>query len=211
MKFHRAGPAVRIPYIYEPLPPGKTTRLINLKPAWNRAARLDFTLEAVNIQSTPTDLHIPYTAISYTWEGQTPTRAVICDGKELLITANAEDALRRLRPRRDNETKRYFWIDAICINQSSVEDKNRQVTHMASIYESAEKIAVWLGHVKGPELLYWPAVAKLLRDEKVAERMKAARNDNAFVPGLSLLTTKRYWTRIWTIQEIAGYLSKTKL
>jgi Heterokaryon incompatibility protein (HET) len=39
----------------------------------------------------------------------------------------------------------YFWIDALCINQASIEEKNHQVAMMRKIYSSASFVLVWLG------------------------------------------------------------------
>jgi hypothetical protein len=43
-----------------------------------------------------------------------------------------------------NET-RLIWIDAICINQKDVQERNHQVRIMSTIYKCAESVRVWLG------------------------------------------------------------------
>lgn len=57
-----------------------------------------------------------YTAVSYAWEGQTPTRTIKCDGQDLLVTRNCQEALDDLRPESMFQS-RVLWIDAICIDQ----------------------------------------------------------------------------------------------
>jgi hypothetical protein len=37
------------------------------------------------------------------------------------------------------------WIDALCINQNDVEEKNNHVPFMREIYEYADTVSVWLG------------------------------------------------------------------
>ena len=40
-----------------------------------------------------------------------------------------------------------IWIDAICINQQSNQEKNTQVPLIKDIYLAAEKVYIWLGDV----------------------------------------------------------------
>lgn len=40
---------------------------------------------------------------------------------------------------------KYFWIDALCINQASTEEKGHQVAMMGKIYWSANFVLAWLG------------------------------------------------------------------
>lgn len=40
---------------------------------------------------------------------------------------------------------RYLWIDAICINQENISERNHQVHQMSHIHESSEFAVVWLG------------------------------------------------------------------
>lgn len=38
-----------------------------------------------------------------------------------------------------------IWIDAICINQNDIDERNYQVAKMKRIYEQAAEMTVWLG------------------------------------------------------------------
>jgi heterokaryon incompatibility protein (HET) len=38
-----------------------------------------------------------------------------------------------------------FWIDAICINQNDVAERDHEVRRMAKIYKLADRVVVWLG------------------------------------------------------------------
>ena len=55
---------------------------------------------------------------------------------------NLYQALRRLRWFRD---PRLIWVDAICINQSDVDEKSQQIPLMGRIYRNAASVLVWLG------------------------------------------------------------------
>lgn len=97
---------------------------------------------------------LAYQALSYTWGDESPSQNLICceveDGKvlddkpyrRLLITPNCKAALRRMR---DWKEHRIFWVDAICINQADIEERNSQVEMMAEIYRRSARVVVWLG------------------------------------------------------------------
>jgi len=116
-------------------------RLIKLSPAWNKSAPLRISIKIVCI-----DNFTGYECLSYTWDGQMPDSPISCDRKRMLVTANAEAAMRRLRQK---HRPRWLWIDAICINQACVEEKNVQVSMMADIYRNARTVLVWLGASMG--------------------------------------------------------------
>jgi len=40
---------------------------------------------------------------------------------------------------------RTFWIDALCIDQDSIHEKNHQVAQMGSIYAKSIEVISWLG------------------------------------------------------------------
>lgn len=38
-----------------------------------------------------------------------------------------------------------MWVDAVCIDQSNIVERNHQVKSMASVFSEASKVLVWLG------------------------------------------------------------------
>jgi hypothetical protein len=66
---------------------------------------------------------------------------VSCHGQELLITENCVAALRRIRSK---VRKCILWIDSICIDQSSIEERNHQVALMGDVYSMASEVIIWL-------------------------------------------------------------------
>ncbi len=62
--------------------------------------------------------------------------------KTLYITRNLAEALPYLRYK---GKPRVLWIDAICVNQTNLEERSRQVTRMVNIYSKAARVIVWLG------------------------------------------------------------------
>ncbi|KAK7957877.1 hypothetical protein PG988_012725 [Apiospora saccharicola] len=74
-------------------------------------------------QPTP----LEYDALSYTWgEDQVTSFAVNCNGQELRVHHNLNDALPFLA-RRDSQLP--IWIDAVCINQFDDDEQKVQICH----------------------------------------------------------------------------------
>jgi Heterokaryon incompatibility protein (HET) len=44
--------------------------------------------------------------------------------------------------------ERQFWIDALCINQEDVSERNHQVRMIGKIYSQAQGIVAWLGRAR---------------------------------------------------------------
>ena len=58
------------------------------------------------------------------------------------VTPNLKHALQRLR---HGTEELVLWVDAICINQDDIPERNAQTANMRAIYQSSESVAVWLG------------------------------------------------------------------
>ncbi|KAM0215037.1 hypothetical protein ACHAQD_008544 [Fusarium lateritium] len=58
------------------------------------------------------------------------------------IRPNLASALRHLR---SVDETRVLWIDAICINQDDISERNEQVKRMTNIYAFAHQVVAWLG------------------------------------------------------------------
>ncbi|KAH7408912.1 heterokaryon incompatibility protein-domain-containing protein [Cadophora sp. MPI-SDFR-AT-0126] len=140
---------MKLAYKYDPLPMnGLLTRIIRLKPAADPEVELQGEILVADLNTVKGPL-LRYEAISYTWEGQSPSPnhfiIVRCEDNILSgsnLTANTSAALRRVRL--PNEV-RYIWIDAICIDQSCIKDKERQIANMGFVYSLAQRVLVWLG------------------------------------------------------------------
>ncbi|KAL7627071.1 hypothetical protein AAE478_003847 [Parahypoxylon ruwenzoriense] len=91
-----------------------------------------------------------YEALSYTWGTMDNPQIVRLQADEhssvdhsiLEIQQNLATALRHLRY---PDKSRVLWIDAICINQKDIPERNVQVTRMKDIYRLAGRVVAWLG------------------------------------------------------------------
>jgi hypothetical protein len=122
-----------------------------------------------------------YEALSYMWGDRTTQKSIFVNGKEFLVGENLWDALRYLRKHVNGQR---YWIDAICINQADIPERNRQLRIMPHIYERAHTVLVWLG-----------------------KKYTAYRGDyfrEILLPGAlgEKLYCDDYWDRVWIVQEI---------
>jgi len=42
-----------------------------------------------------------------------------------------------------------IWVDAVCINQADIREKNEQISPIREIYGGAKEVVVWLGDGAG--------------------------------------------------------------
>ena len=85
---------------------------------------------------------IPYDALSYTWGDNKKTATIQINGMKARVTENLFLALERLRLA---DGDRILWIDAVCIDQGHDKEKGHQVQQMGDIYQTAERVIIWLG------------------------------------------------------------------
>jgi hypothetical protein len=151
-------------------------RLLVIKPSATSGTNFNCSLQHVSFGERPR-----YEARSYTWGDQLPSSTkymIFVDTIQFWVHENLGDALFQLR--RDT-LERTLWIDAICINQDDIQERNRQVRIMPHIYSRAECVLVWLG--KFPTDV---CSESYLGSPKTLEDM----------------CSRDYWNRVWIIQEI---------
>ncbi|EUC44242.1 hypothetical protein COCMIDRAFT_53227, partial [Bipolaris oryzae ATCC 44560] len=128
---------------YKPLDPnGNHIRLLRF------SDELGYALDSFDLNQCP-----PYEALSYTWGPPLPTSTITVNEKPFEIRENLSDFLDRIRigitllDKHDCPLlhPKYLWIDQLCINQASEEEKSHQVSRMAGIYKQAQRVIVWLG------------------------------------------------------------------
>ncbi|KAL8787762.1 MAG: hypothetical protein Q9195_007631 [Heterodermia aff. obscurata] len=141
-----------------------------------------------------------YHALSYVWGSLQPDVPIICDGKDCFISRNLDQALRRLRKAKE---PLYIWVDAMCINQKNILERNEQVLRMKQIYQRAEDVLIWLGDEDEETHL----VVRLLEAHRKKAHEPWFRVRTEFGPHapewaamIRWLNRPWFW-RVWTIQE----------
>lgn len=114
-----------------------------------------------------------------------------------------------------------LWVDAICINQFDMEERNSQVQHMGQIYQHATSLIAWLRpkqdlpcvaceiarlSAKGISSSLTPVswlddyVDHLCMKSESFSGDFVARNDAWDC--VKDLFNRPYWERVWTFQEV---------
>ncbi|KAF2818740.1 HET-domain-containing protein, partial [Ophiobolus disseminans] len=136
-----------------------------------------------------------YTAVSYVWGNPSHVHSIQISGQEFGVADNLFNVLRSLR---DAAEPISLWIDAICINQNDIPERNTQVQKMASIYRSAVEVVGCLGSTRPDFDIGFSLLKKLLIDDEELYL------EDSYIPaweGLVALLDKPYWTRVWILQE----------
>jgi hypothetical protein len=94
-----------------------------------------------------TATHAGYHALSYTWGEPLFTKAlhIVEGGKpvgDINVTENLYSALQNLRL---PDKELVLWVDAVCINQADIHERNSQVSNIPQTYSEALGVLVWLG------------------------------------------------------------------
>ncbi|PKK47765.1 hypothetical protein CI102_7553 [Trichoderma harzianum] len=181
-------------YRYLPLLGHRHIRLLRLLPDRNENAPLHSQLFDYPMLEMGDGQHM-YEALSYVWgSGQRP-HILHIDEKSLPITANLYEVLLRLR---DKMIERILWIDAICIDQASIEERGEQIQYMAEIYSKANRVIVWLGEAADNS-------DQALKSIRMAadEEHQSSRNDTDHQAVLAILE-RPWFRRIWVLQEVAA-------
>lgn len=87
-----------------------------------------------------------------------------------------------------------LWVDAVCINQSNVDERNHQVGLMDRIYRKATRVYVC---IEDPEKSY-PELMDWLSPDGAYERPSVKMLNQ-----LRELLGCRYFSRVWVMQEVA--------
>lgn len=133
-------------YNYEPLSAEKNEiRLLRI------SGGPDSTI-AATISKTSLDEDPAFNALSYVWGNVEGSKSITLAGESFAVTENLFVALSHLVKDVDVASQ-LIWIDAVCINQNDVHERNHQVPLMGRIYSEAKAVYAWLGSgSKGVEL-----------------------------------------------------------
>lgn len=105
-----------------------------------------------------------------------------------------------------------LWIDAICIDQNNVDERNHQVRMMSDIYQGATEVLVWLGQGDpGIEIgldsidrnVFTGPKALEAAEKEFHSRLKLRPSNVKSLKGAMAAVSKLpYWQRLWMEQEI---------
>ena len=166
------------------------TRLLTILPG-RKQEPVRCTLRSVRLEGIES-----YEALSYAWGNPTFTRVILINETRFRVGENLFQALNHVRL---PSSERVMWVDAICINQTDINERNLQVRQMSAIYSRAQLVMVWLGL----ETASSNAAFEFLRSTAAfnppsREELINDRGWDAFIE----LCERDYWKRVWIVQEI---------
>ena len=153
------------PAQYEPLDPAlKEIRVLEVAPASGDDI-VECTMSPISLLDDPIPV---YETISYSWGAPRAPSTIKLNGHLTSVPASSEAAIRRMR---FSDRPRTLWIDAVCIDQSSVTERSEQVAFMSTVYCGGMRNLVYLGEDEGMAERGLEAVRDVITD------MRTATND----------------------------------
>lgn len=131
-------PIAQEPYLYRPLNTSADEIRVLEVHAGQYIDALKCTVHNLSLQ----DPNIEYETISYSWGRSPKFRHLELDGKRGKAPCLAYRALKRMR---QVCSSRFLWIDAVCINQSDLEERSQQVAMMNKVYSRSKGNLIYLG------------------------------------------------------------------
>ena len=143
-----------------------------------------------------------YTCLSYTWGDESTLYPILVDGQSFFVRQNLHSFLHVVR---EIYPLRPFWIDAVCIDQGSIAERNHQVAQMGAIYKAAAHVIIWLGNESNivEFLRVWNRLSRRKRRKDAFNRVTSGDERTRAWAGWDELAKHAYWTRAWITQEIA--------
>ena len=141
-----------------------------------------------------------------------PTDYVYVNGSLFEVRENLFSALKHIPnlPRKEEKDPlqglAFIWVDAICINQAAVSERNHQVKLMSDIYSRATLVLAWMGvnprgrcHENGSKSLLCEGTHERQTIPTAEDLTTSPEGENCFAENLH---TNPYWKRLWIVQEV---------
>lgn len=214
-------------YVYEPLKPNsQQIRVLLLHPSRDPSADIYcdvFVLDLDYWRKNGVESY-PYMALSYVWGSPNPPRSIFLGGKRKNIGPSLFEALKEFR---DPSVPALLWVDALCIDQSSVSEKNHQVGMMGPIYNRAGCVLIWVDDKEtmppryslvgmGNPIFFVMNTLSLFelflfspmyevgsnkKEQPILDKLEKLSSGWMQLHSVKELFTRSYWTRVWTMQE----------
>ncbi|KAM5354744.1 hypothetical protein ACJ41O_001391 [Fusarium nematophilum] len=164
-----------------------------------------------------------FEALSYVWGSSEHPEETLVDSPSqpqgfatLPISRNLAIALRHLR---SENAARTLWVDAVCINQSDLAEREAQVLRMADIYSQASRVVAWLGPEADNSSEAFRALTYLGEQSEITlngrsirapgvaraswrQRLHGLQHTAETMRAIDSVLRRGWWFRIWIVQEI---------
>ncbi|GAT26799.1 LOW QUALITY PROTEIN: hypothetical protein RIB2604_02104820 [Aspergillus luchuensis] len=190
---------------YFPLDQGPfSTRILRLLPSKDRAAPIKCQLFSYSLQN---NIAQEYDALSYVWGDQTDGQSTISINNQAFSGGkNLHSALLRLR---GFEFERTLWVDAICIDQVNMREKEKQIQIMARIYEQASQVMVWSGEEADNSTQALESI-RAAAEAGFAEEQFHMSSESIPIEGVESLFQRTWFYRMWYYHAMTTVLPRSK-
>jgi hypothetical protein len=140
-----------------------------------------------------------YTALSYMWGRPHVTKIILVNDQLFEVRENLYNFLYEAS-NGSHPDLGPMWIDAICIEQASIPERNHQVSVMGELYSNAMLAISWLG-LETPDLSQAIGWLNDFTLQPTKGEVEVEQNI-ATVRAVRELYDHDYWKRLWIIQEV---------
>lgn len=133
-----------------------------------------------------------YVCLSYVWGEPGDGQWILLNGAKFWVRQNLWDFVAAARTV-SKLTDCWIWIDAICINQMDIKERQHQVQQMGQIYAGAVEVCSWFGTNK--------TISQFLADSQECYEYERVfgQSINRFSDPVACddLSASPYWRRAW--------------
>lgn len=202
--------------LYQPLPPNHIRVLLfedfasvdSSSIATQGGATLVAQLKTVSLDEVR---HSPgdYSALSYCWESystsspEEETNHIRCNDHLVPVRPNLYSALWHIGKQLDRPTA--MWVDALCIDQSNMEERSQQVFLMGDIYRNMGSVITWLGSEGERVATLFKTLVDCASNNKLHHRWGLSEDVDPLCgveTGVTYVRHCGWFDRVWTFQEI---------
>jgi len=135
------------------------------------------------------------------WGTDEPSHEIEIDERSYLVR---DSLFAFLQQAQRQHTDRLLWIDAICIDQSNIRERNHQVRQMLDIYQKADFVLVWHGRDDTDIELLFAKITDNAWRFRILSRLQPQlpHPDQGSFPELKKLCASDYWSRLGIVPEI---------
>lgn len=201
------------PLVYSAALKAGELRLVALQPGEQNDA-LECKIEYSTFKASQEERK--YNALSYMWGSPDELRELSIDGRTFPVRENLWWALYHLRVK---DKVVVLWIDALCINQEDIAERNYQVGQMDLVYKAAEEVVIWVGRESPNDSKAVEYIQEIFDKKEIPTRAREFYHPEAVSSStdwnsewverhshmwkdIAVFCFREYWTREWIIQEV---------
>ena len=209
------------PTVYSDLPLDLTSPSIRQLTFWrNGIGQVSGQIETFETAKCP-----PFIPLSYEWGATQPeAHFILLQGRPSEVRENLYNALRHIlhlivgsdsdaqasssiHPRdrlvdENGDPLRYIWIDAVCIDQENIAERNHQVSMMTEVYSAATLVLAWSGIASSETRRAVDLFRDYRRHSPALRIVYFLSNSSTRASVFRQFLDLEYFHRMWIVQEL---------